>query len=261
MYAIIFHAHQKLDRVAHRHLRRLLHDTNDFPGIKPVLHFEGKYGPDAAKFKNKENVIQPWHFMNPLDDTDRQLPKVVKEHYDNLVAALRDDKPSRAAFEAAWVAHAMVDGLTPAHHYPYEAELEDLRGSDRNSRTSLMSRVVVKGDNHADSLMKSLRLMGPKGLLTTHTMFEAGAYSIIAPLKLEAAFPDSETLQKAASMGIADYFIEQAKEVASYKMYDQFYETGWTPPLARLVRRELAPRMVRVITVAWYLAYQEAHAA
>ncbi len=50
------------------------------------------------------------------------LIELIKEHYKNLVKELQANNSERISFEAAWLAHAIVDGLTPAHHYPYEAE-------------------------------------------------------------------------------------------------------------------------------------------
>src|ERR1035441_2898896 len=81
-------AHQKIDRVARRHLERLLPHCQ-FPSAKAILQFEG--------------------------------------HYRKLVEVLKAGDRVRAAFEAAWLAHAVVDGLTPAHHYPYAEKLVELR--------------------------------------------------------------------------------------------------------------------------------------
>lgn len=258
MYAIFFHAHQKIDRVAYRHLRQLVGQTDVFPSLKSILHFEGKNGPDATKYKKTPGVEQPWHFINPFDVSDTELAENIDNHYKELVTALKTHNRSRAAFEAAWLAHALVDGLTPPHHYPYEAELQDLRGEDRFSRNSLTSRVVVKGETYRDSFLRSLKIVGPKGLLTTHTMFEAGAYTIIAPLKLAKALPSEEDLKNIRTLGLLEYFQRSAKEVGAFGMYEKFYKTGWTPRLARLVRRELAPRMVAIVTLAWYTAMNDA---
>lgn len=258
MYAIFFHAHQKIDRVAHKHLERLVGEQDGFPPLKNVLHFEGRNGPDAAKLKNKPGVEQPWHFINPFDEDDTELNEAIQLHYDGLVVALRKQNRERAAFEAAWLAHSLVDGLTPAHHYPYEKALEALRGEGRSSRTTLKSRAVVKGKTHSDSLMRSLKIVGPRGLLTTHMTFEAGAFMIMLPLKLASAFPTADDLAAIQMLGLPAYFQQVAREVGARGMFEQFLKTGWTPKLARLVRRELAPRMVEIVTLAWYSALVDA---
>lgn len=258
MYAIFFHAHQKIDRIAHKHLERLTGEQDGFPSIKNVLHFEGRNGPDATKLKNKPGVEQPWHFINPFDNTDTELGEAIQHHYDELVHALKDTNTERSAFEAAWLAHALVDGLTPAHHFPYEEALEELRGEDRSSRTSLKSRALVKGDTTSDSIKRSLRVIGPKGLLTTHTAFEAGAYMIMMPLKLTSAFPTPDDLKTVRDLGIGEYFQRIAREVGANGMFEEYLKSGWTPKLARVVRKELAPRMVSMVTLAWYSALIDA---
>ena len=70
----------------------------------------------------------------------------------------------KAAFEAAWFAHALVDGLTPAHHYPYEEELESLRGADKESRDSIKEKLIIKGDTRKETLKKNWLMWGAKGL-------------------------------------------------------------------------------------------------
>ncbi|MEK7059919.1 MAG: hypothetical protein AAB971_04150 [Patescibacteria group bacterium] len=261
MYAIVFHAHQKLDRVAHRHLRRLLpaHDQSCFPSIRQVLRFEAGRGPDSAKLKRHNRSEQPWHFIDPHNPNDTDLYKQIEQHYNSLVKALRDNDEVRASFEAAWLAHALVDGLTPAHHYPYESALASLRGGEpRHTRKGLAGRVFVKQETITKSVLHSLKLAGPKGLLTTHAMFEAGAYAIIAPLRFNKALPSRADLERIANKGVIDTFKRLMSEVAELELYGRFIELGWTRSVTRDVRKELAPRMVRMITLAWYAACHEA---
>jgi len=258
MYSIIFHAHQKLDRAAYRHLLNLLPDDHPFPTIRQVLNFEGSQGPDGAKLKRLREG-QPWHFVDPLDASDTDLHGQILRHYQTLVKVLRQDDDVRAAFEAAWLAHALVDGLTPAHHFPYEAELSRLRGGKgRDSRKGLAGRLYVKGDTITKSVLQSTKLVGPKGLLTTHAMFEAGAYAIILPLRFKKAAPSPADIKSIKADGVINVFKRTAREVAELNLYERFYALGWTQPVSRAVRRELAPRMVRMVTLAWYAAYLEA---
>lgn len=258
MYALIFHAHQKLDRVAYRHLKTLLPPDSFFPQLATVLHFEGPNGPDAPKLKKHEHVEQPWHFIDPLDITDTLLHGLIDGHFQQLVIALRIKDEVRAGFEAAWLAHALVDGLTPAHHYPYEKELAALRGEARHTRKGLIGRAYVKGDSVRDSLLRSFKLIGPKGLLTSHAMFEAGAYAVILPLQLKRALPSAKDIEIISQYGIVGLFGQLATEVASFKLYERYSIGGWTQRLSRDIRQELAPRMVRAILLAWYNAALEA---
>ncbi|HSH55744.1 MAG TPA: hypothetical protein VK983_02880 [Candidatus Limnocylindrales bacterium] len=258
MYAVFLHAHQKIDRTAYRHLKRTLSESCFFPALDQILHFEGHNGPDSTKLKNKKNVEQPWHFIDPFDETDTALLTLIQQHYDELVQALKDRDEVRAAFQSAWLAHALVDGLTPAHHYPYEKELELLRGEDRHSRKGLVGRAYVKGMTPKDSFRRSYQLIGPKGLLTNHAMFEGGAYTIMRPMKLATAQPTAEDLQRIREEGIVPVFYKFAREIGSHDLYRRYVAKGWTPKLVRDIRRELAPRMVQVVTLAWYSALMDA---
>jgi hypothetical protein len=228
--------------------------------LHDIQHFEGKRGPDASKLKNNPTAGElPWHFVDPFDAADRALEQTIQYHYDELVVALRANNHTRASFEAAWLAHALVDGLTPAHHYPYEEELEQLRGGkNRTSRTTVMRRITVRGETTRESVKRSIKLVGPKGLLMTHTAFEGGAFMIMLPLGLDNALPKPEEIADMRKLGIAAYFERQAREIGALNLYDRFYRFGWTPKLARLVRREMAPRMVSIITLAWYSALIDA---
>lgn len=258
MYAIVFHAHQKLDRVARRHLKGVLTDDKSFPTIRQILHFEANRGPDSAQIKRQQTFEQPWHFVDPYATKETDLHRYLRQHYKGLVAAIKKNDHIKAGFEAAWLAHALVDGLTPAHHYPYEKELEQLRGEGRHSRKGLAGRLYVKSDSFSKTMKHSYKLVGPKGLLTTHAMFEAGAYAIIAPLRLSSARPTDLDLSLALNDGIIKTFKQTAREIADFNLYERFYQEGWTGAISRDVRRELAPRMVRTITLSWYCAAMEA---
>lgn len=258
MYAVLIHAHQKINRLALRRLH-LLTPRSHFPTIRQILHFEGKNGPDAVKLKKSTDCEQPWHFVNPFDLEDTALVGYINDHYKDLVQALQDDDMVRAAFEAAWLAHSLVDGLTPAHHYPYEKELEDLRGGeDRDSRKGLVGRAYVKGDTAIDSMVRSLKLIGPNGLLTNHTLFEAGVYMIMMPLRIRNAVPTPDELAELRQIGVAAYFERQAREVAAHDLFERYCQAGWTPKLVRDVQRELIPRMVKTVVMAWYAAQADA---
>jgi hypothetical protein len=89
-------------------------------------------------------------------------------------------------------------------------------------------------------------------------MFEAGAYFLIEPLRLSNARPSIAQLQRAQADGVVKTFQKQAHEVAELGLYHRFIAGGWTLRLSRDVRVKLAPRMARMITLAWYCALQDA---
>jgi hypothetical protein len=218
--------------------------------LQTILHFEGPRGPDSARLK-KDGQEVPWHFYQPSEN-DQELLQTINAHREELVNSLRASDKVRSAFEAAWLAHALVDGLTPAHHFPYEAELEQLHGRSKEMRTGARKYFLVKGNSRRDSMLRSLKLIGPKGLLTTHTTFEAGAAMIILPLRLASALPTPAELARLKQTSLVGQFEILAGEVEGFHLYERFYDRGWTPKLARDVRRELAPRMVKMVTLAWY---------
>jgi hypothetical protein len=249
--------HQKIDRVARRHLDLLLPGAA-FPPIRQILHFEGGNGPDAIKRKSPA-VDEPWHYYQPFDASDTVLPDIIDHHYRELVASLRTGNNVKASFEAAWLAHAIVDGLTPAHHYPYEEKLIELRGGEGiDSRTTIKGKLVLPGDTRRGQLKNNWKMWGPKGLMTTHGAFEWGVATLIAPLKLNNALPRHEDITTVQEHGIVDYFRMIAKEVAVMDLYTKFYRRGWSPRLARKVRGQLAPLIVRTVTLAWYAAQRDA---
>lgn len=250
-------AHQKIDKVARRHLGRLIQQGN-FPGIKAILHFEGNKGPDAIKRKSPAQD-EPWHYLQPFDITDTQLIKIIESHYADLVNALKDGDKVRSAFEAAWLAHAVVDGLTPAHHYPYEEKLVELSsGREISERTTVGKKLFMPGDTASLRISNNWKMWGPKGLFTTHAAFETGVAMLIAPLKISAGLPATKAIADFHSQSLGEWFRSQAQAVADLKLYDNFYETGWTRELARGVRKELAPSLVQAVTLVWHGAAAEA---
>lgn len=257
MHSIIFHAHQKIDRVARRNLTQLA-PTTFFPGIRQILKFEAGRGPDGARLKRHKHSEQPWHFVDPHNEQNSNIHFEIKEHYSGLVEALRTKDEVRSGFEAAWLAHAIVDGLTPAHHHPYEQHLEELRGDHRDTRKGLSGRLYVNGETLSETLTKSAKLIGPKGLLTSHAMFEVGAFTMTVPLKLTKSLPSTKEIASFAKLDTIDYFNKIAKEIASLNIYERFCSTGWTQALARDVKNEMAPRMARTVTLIWFAAAREA---
>jgi hypothetical protein len=250
-------AHQKIDRVSRRHFEQLM-PKSCFPSTKQILRFEGQNGPDAIKRKSPAKD-EPWHYIQPFDETDTQLIKLIEAHYRKLVGALKKCDEVRAAFEAAWLAHSVVDGLTPAHHYPYEEKLVELRGGrGLESRTTLREKMVFPGDTMGKQAHNNWKFWGPKGLFTTHFAFEWGVATLMKPLNLRHAMPRNDDLQTLDAATLPDWFRRTAQEVAGLELYDAFYDHGWTTKLARQIRQELAPTLVRAVTVVWFSAAREA---
>lgn len=254
----IMGAHQKIDRVARKHLMRVLPSEQYFPGIRTILHFEGKNGPDGIKRKSPAKD-EPWHFYDPFDESDARLTEIIQSHFDHLVHELKEHNKEKAGFEAAWLSHAIVDGLTPAHHYPYEEKLSELRGGRQNdSRASVKEKLMIRGQNTPETILNNWKMWGAKGLMSTHGYFELGVAAIIAPLGLSDSYPSTADTRLVQDLGVVELFRQRARQVAELHMYKSFYEHGWTSKLAFQVRHSLGPIIINTVTLAWYAACLEA---
>jgi len=249
-------AHQKINRIARQALKSMLKNDKSFPTKKLLLHFEGKNGPDGMK--KKSIADDQWHFYDPFDSEDTELLQVIDHHFNNLVIELKSKNQERAAFEASWLAHAIVDGLTPAHQYPYEQQLNKLHGNTKVQRNTVLKRVLAPGNTTIQIISKNWKIWGSKGLLTNHVMFEMGAATIIRPLPRRIAYPSRYDIKTIEKIGLIEYFKRTAREVALLDIYDLFSRRGWTTKVTKLVKKELAPKMAVCVTLAWYLAAKNA---
>lgn len=253
----ILGAHQKIDRLARRHLHQLLPQAS-FPSAKSIMYFEGDNGPDGIKRKSP-GKDEPWHFFKPFDDGDKLLICDIKSHYSKLADALADKDQVRAAFEAAWLSHAIVDGLTPAHHYPYEEKLVELSsGRSIDQRDTVGKKIFAPGETTLRQIHNNWKVWGPKGLFTTHAAFEFGVAVLLAPARIRPSKLTSDKIESFTAQSLEQWFRQVAQEVARLELYDTFYESGWTIPLARRVRNQLGPILVQTVTLAWYGASVEA---
>jgi hypothetical protein len=250
-------AHQKIDRLARRNLERLV-PHSEFPGVRSILHFEGRRGPDAIKRKSPAKD-EPWHYLQPFNLNDTQLIKLIESHYKKLVDALKSKDNVRASFEAAWLAHAIVDGLTPAHHYPYEEKLVELRsGGSIADRNTIGKKLVMPGANASHQMSNNWKMWGPKGLFTTHAAFEMGVAFLIAPIKSRKMKPTPDKVTEFQAQSLAEWFRARAQEIDRMELYQTFYKSGWTVGLARRIRRQLTPTLVQSVALVWYGATLEA---
>lgn len=247
--------HQKINKVAHRIV--LSRTSNFFPTLKTVLHFEGKNGPDGLKRKNP-GTDEPWHFIDPSDTSDRNLIEQVLNHQKNLIKALASKDQEKAAFEAAWLAHAIVDGLTPAHHFPLEEHLEEIRGEPKETRDSVRKKIVMPGDGRREKLKNNWEFWGAKGIMTTHLLFELGVASAITPLRASKIDISDKEYEKFTSLGLEQYFLNTLHDVTELHMYETFTHWGWTPTLARQTRTLLVPAIIKTVALSWLDAVEKA---
>ncbi len=259
-------AHQKFNRASFAALRDLVTTQPDrlthqkifarFPDIKSINKYEGYNGPDGIKVKSPAQD-EPWHYYDPLDDQDEQIFPLIEQHFSNLVKALAQDDSEKAAFEASWLSHTLTDGLTPAHHYPYEQELVKEMGRDKEDRTTKTKKLFAKGDGFIDTIRRNYRIHGGKGILSAHIHFEAGITSTLIFHTIRGGKPSDIEIEFARTHGIIEVFKRTAEEVSRLNLYNRFHEKGWTRSMAREIRNDLAPSIVRTVVIAWFLALEE----
>lgn len=189
----------------------------------------------------------------------RSVLTMVLDHHWNLVRALKQRNDVRAAFEAAWMAHMLTDGLTPAHHFPL-SKVQDELMTDKE-----MMRVFgqpIKGVMHGRSMLETLRnnwlYWGAGGHMSKHIAYEYGVAMIAATLPPKSILPkiqpsDFEDIQ------VEHIFDKSLKLVKSLKMYERFCQDGWTTELALQTKEILLPEIVKAVMLGWYSAAAEAY--
>ncbi len=245
--------HQRIDRIAKRHYTHKMGHSHYFPTIRSILHFEGKNGPDGIKSKSP-SVDEPWHFINPSATADDPLIRLIEDHIYNLSVAIEKRDEERSAFEASWLAHAIVDGLTPAHHYPLADKIKELWGKPHTERLTRADKIIIKGTGKRDMLAKNWQYWGAKGIFNLHWSFELGVASSITISKFKdigLTEKDYTTIEKE---GFVPTFLASLKAVHELGMYEEFAETGWSVHLGNVSRRKLIPIISKAVCLAWYAA-------
>lgn len=251
--------HQRIDRLARRNLRMHASAHVYFPTVRDILQFEGLNGPDGIKRKSP-GVDEPWHHIDPYNDTDRQLWGLIDNHIHNLAAALKKQDEVRAAYEAAWLAHAITDGLTPAHHDGLGDKIEELWGKAHHERDSVRDKALIRGVTRVDTLRKNWEYWGGGGVFTAHLMFEWGVAVTIAPMKLSDTIgANPNDFIRLEAEGFEQIFYESLRKVADMHMYEEFGRKGWTRHLAKETKQVLIPEIVKAVTLAWYAAMVKAY--
>ncbi len=253
----IIGTHQKLDKAARRLLGRNLPVARIFPTTKEILYFEGMQGPDGLKRKSP-GVDEPEHFLNP-DNDDGVLWGLISDHHWNLVRALKSGDRVRASFEAAWMAHAITDGLTPAHQYPFREKRDEIMGDAEYMKLfGIKIKGLTKGGTLAETIRRNWLYLGTDGVMTKHIAYEYGVAYVASPVSLRKISPKNFCRADAKNADLHDSFYSAVEKVAGLKMYDKFLEDGWTTGLVADTREVLLPEIVRAITLAWASAANEA---
>lgn len=245
--------HQRIDKAARLTLNNLLDDKNEFPGIKKILHFEGKNGSDGLSLKGSFEDI-PWHFIDPNNPDDKAMLVIIENHVQNLINSLKIGDTIKASFDAAWLAHAVTDGLTPVHHYPLGQKIEELFGKPHDERKSLKGKNVIKGKNRRDTLSKNWQYWGVGGVFTSHLSYEMGVASAISTENFDSITISESDINDLIKYGFSKIFIDSVNAIHKLNIHNRYIKNGWTVKLANETKRVLLPEIIKNVVLAWYCA-------
>lgn len=244
--------HQKVDRLARRLLTRQLPRKAYFPTAKEIINFEGAKGPDGLKRKSP-GVDEPKHFVIPEDD-DGKLMEMILDHQYNLNKALKDKNNVRAAFEAAWMAHAIADGLTPAHHFPLSDATEELMAEkDFVKLFGTPIKGIMRGEDFMQAARNNWLYWGANGYMSKHVAFEYGVAIIATSLSGKLISPKINK-GEFKNLDLKKEFYESLDKIHGINMYNRFIKSGWTAELALEVKNTLLPEVIKIIAIGWYSA-------
>lgn len=247
--------HQKLDRIARKLLQKNLPSNVYFPDIKDILLFEGMGGPDGLKRKSP-GVDEPMHFIIPGHD-DGKLIKIILDHQYNLRKALLTGNKIRAAFEAGWMAHAVTDGLTPAHHFPLEEAQHQLMTEKEFIKVfGIPIKGIMHGRNSLETLRNNWLYWGANGYMSKHVAFEYGVAITMTALPEKVVTPKIDK-KNFFNVDIKKAFYQSLDRIASLDMYTRFLEQGWTTDLAFETKNILLPEISKAITLCWAASIPE----
>ncbi len=243
--------HQKIDRAARLILREirsvaLPKSQVHFPSINEILRFEGSGGPDGIKMKSP-GKDEPWHFVDPHGDYSVMIT-YIENHLTNLSIALSEQNFVRASFEAGWMAHAITDALTPAHQYPMEDKIIEISGKHPNERIKLNQKMFLPGDTWRKRLSANWKYLGPKGVMSSHMLYEMGVAVLTTSLSARkiAQKPSPQEITRLKNGEFITMFEDSIQFVAKKQYYQTFIRKGWTSRLARETRTILLPEISKL---------------
>ncbi len=242
--------HQKIDQAARIAMSPLIKRGSYFPSAKEILKFEGKKGPDGLKAKSP-GIDDPSHFIDPKHPKKSELMMLIKDHYHGLEEALRTKDRVRAGFEAAWVAHFITDGLTPAHHFPIQDTVDSMMGEKEFLKIfGKPFKGLMRGETTRSFFKNNWRYWGVNGIMSRHLAFEYGCAMVCTMYPMRRYAPKI-TQNDLKNFDLEKEFLAFLKEIDKLDLYRRFAREGWTHQMTNEVEKLLLPAIIRVIALTW----------
>lgn len=248
--------HQRIDLAARHVLARALEEDEYFPTGKEIIYFEGTRGPDGLKRKSP-NEDEPSHMWSDTPDGEG-VKKLITDYRHNLVVALRAQDHEKSAREAAWMAHMVTDGLTPAHHYPLGEEKKRLMTNEEMMTVfGAPMKGLMHGRNWRETWKNNWQYWGPSGSMSQHVSYEYGVLMLAALIPIKKMVP-KVNIQHFRESDFWEEFHHAIEKMKAMQIYEDFIAKGWTASLAYKTRDELLPMIIEMVALGWYSALKEA---
>lgn len=248
--------HQRIDLAARHVLAKAISEDQYFPTGKEIIYFEGTRGPDGLKRKSP-GEDEPSHMWSDSPN-GAGVRKLIKDYRHNLVTALKAHDHEKAAREAAWMAHMVTDGLTPAHHYPLGEEKKRLMtGDEMMTVFGAPMKGLMKGRNWRETWKNNWQYWGFSGSMSQHVLYEYGVLMLVASIPIRKLIPKIN-IEKFRQSDFKEEYLQAVEKMQKMQIYEDFVAKGWTVGLAYKTRDELLPMIIEMVALGWYVALEEA---
>ena len=152
------------------------------------------------------------------------------------------------------MAHAITDALTPAHQFPMTDKIIEISGKKPEERDKLIKKMFLSGENWRERILKNWEYIGPKGVMSSHMLYEMGVATMITSVAAKKIIksPTDEEILRVLKGEFMQIFEEKIKWVADQKYYERYLEKGWTTALARETRHDLLPEISKIVALGWF---------
>ena len=120
--------------------------------------------------------------------------------------------------------------------------------------------MFLPGDTWRKRLSANWKYLGPKGVMSSHMLYEMGVAVLTTSLSARkiAKKPSPQEITRLKNGEFIAMFEESIQFVAKKQYYQTFIRKGWTSRLARETRTILLPEISKLVALAWLEAIRRA---